>query len=80
MTELQVFNNSDFGEVRVVDVNGEPYMVGNDVAKILGYKKPRNAISRHIDVEDKTTALIWGAPGIEQDAARILDAQYSISS
>ena len=41
-------------------INNEPYFVGKDVAEILGYKKPENALSVHVDEEDKTTTLIQG--------------------
>ena len=45
--ELMIFNNEKFGEVRMVKINGKPYAVGSDVAKVLGYKKPNNAINTH---------------------------------
>lgn len=57
MNEIFNFHGQD---VRTVTINGEPYFVGKDVAKILGYKKPENAISNHVDDEDKTTTLIQG--------------------
>ena len=60
MNELQVFNNSEFGQLRTVTINGEPWMVGKDVATALGYAKPENAIASHVDAEDKTTTLIQG--------------------
>lgn len=47
-------------QVRTVTVSEEPYFVGKDVAEILGYKKPENAIANHVDDEDKTTTLIQG--------------------
>ena len=47
-------------QVRTVTVGEEPYFVGKDVAEILGYKKPENAIANHVDDEDKTTTLIQG--------------------
>ena len=47
-------------QVRTVTINGEPYFVGRDIADILGYKKPENAIANHVDDEDKTTTLIQG--------------------
>lgn len=56
MTELQVFNNPTFGNVRVVSVNNEPYFVGKDVAEMLGYSNPRDALSKHVDAEDKGVA------------------------
>lgn len=60
MNELKIFSNPDFGEVRTVEVNGEPWLVGKDVAQALGYAKPENAIASHVDPEDKTTTLIQG--------------------
>lgn len=58
--DLQIFS-FEGNEVRTITINDQPYFVGNDVATILGYKKPRNAIANHVDDEDKTTALIQGA-------------------
>lgn len=52
MNNLQIFNNQQFGQIRVVDVNTTPYFVGRDVAFALGYAKPENAISQHVDKED----------------------------
>lgn len=51
--ELTAFNNAEFGTIRACEINGEPYFVGNDIAKALGYSNPRDAISRHVDAEDK---------------------------
>lgn len=55
MNELQIFNNSEFGEIRTVEIEGEPYFVGKDVAVILGYKDTADAIKRHVDDDDKLT-------------------------
>ena len=52
MNELQIFNNEEFGQVRILEINNEPYFVGRDVAEILGYSKPQNAISTHVDEDD----------------------------
>ena len=60
MNELQIFKNEEFGEIRTIEVNNQPWFVGKDVADILGYAKPENAISAHVDEEDKTTTLIQG--------------------
>lgn len=49
---VKVFTNEEFGSLRVMDVNGEPYFVGRDVAYMLGYVKPFNAVDRHVDRED----------------------------
>ncbi|EMW0688095.1 TPA: ORF6C domain-containing protein [Staphylococcus aureus] len=59
MQELQTFNFEEL-PVRTLEVDGEPYFVGSDIAKILGYQKPQNAIATHVDLEDKTTTLIQG--------------------
>lgn len=53
MNELKVFNNPDFGKVRTVEINGEPWLVGKDVAAALGYQNPQRAIRDHVDEEDK---------------------------
>ena len=51
--KLQVFKNEEFGEIRTLEIDGEPYFVGKDVASVLGYKEPRSAVSKKVDEEDK---------------------------
>lgn len=53
MNKLKVFNNPEFGKVRTVEINGEPWLVGKDVAAALGYQNPQRAIRDHVDEEDK---------------------------
>ncbi len=53
MTNIQVFQNPEFGAIHVEQINGEPWFVANEVAKILGYSNPRDAISRHVQGRDK---------------------------
>ena len=53
MNDLQIFSNPEFGQVRTVEIDGTPGLVGKDVAVALGYKNPRDAITRHVDAEDK---------------------------
>ena len=53
MNNLQIFENPDFGQVRMVMIEDNPYFVGKDVAEILGYKNPNEAIQDHVDNEDK---------------------------
>lgn len=60
MNELKLFNNPDFGEIRALELDGQPWFVGKDVATALGYAKPENALASHVDDEDKTTTLIQG--------------------
>lgn len=50
---IQVFENKDFGAVRTTEVDGKPYFVGKDVAEILGYANPNEALADHVDAEDK---------------------------
>lgn len=56
MNELQVFKNQEFGSVRTLMINSEPWLVGKDVAEVLGYKNTRDALSKHVDDEDKGVA------------------------
>ena len=56
MNELQIFNNAEFGSVRTLAINGEPYFVGRDVAEILGYSNTRDALAKRVDAEDKGVA------------------------
>ncbi|AMG50591.1 phage repressor protein/antirepressor Ant [Enterococcus gallinarum] len=65
MNQTQIFNFEQ-NKVRTVLVNDVPYFVGKDIAEVLGYSKPRNAISIHVDVEDKQDAPIQGALGGKQ--------------
>ncbi len=51
--KLQVFKNEEFGEIRTLEIDGEPYFVGKDVAEVLGYSNPRKALIDHVDEEDK---------------------------
>lgn len=54
MNNIKVFENNEFGTVRTVEVDREPFFVGKDVAEILGYSNPQKAIRDHVDEEDKT--------------------------
>lgn len=55
--EIKVFSNEEFGSIRRVDVDGEFWLVGKDVAQALGYAKPENALATHVDRDD---TLKWG--------------------
>lgn len=50
--EIKIFNNPEFGEIRTVMIEGEPWFVGRDVANALGYAKPQNAVRSNVDEED----------------------------
>lgn len=58
MNEITMFKNPEFGEIRTVDINGEQWFIGRDVAAALGYSATRNAIFAHVDDEDKLTHRI----------------------
>ncbi|MFV0503732.1 MAG: phage antirepressor KilAC domain-containing protein [Lachnospirales bacterium] len=53
MSELQIFNNAEFGSIRTLVINDEPYLVGKDVAQSLGYSNTKDALATHVDAEDK---------------------------
>jgi prophage antirepressor-like protein len=63
---LQIFNNLEFGEIRIIEIDGKPYAVASDVAKALGYAKPNNAISSHC-----RCTLKWGIPHPQSNAKTI---------
>ena len=65
MNELMIFNNPEFGKIRTVEANGEPWFVGKDVATALGYKNPQEAVRSHVDDEDKGVSEIL-TPGGKQ--------------
>lgn len=63
--ELQIFTNEQFGQVRILEVEGQPWLVGKDVAEILAYKEPNKAITRHVDEEDRTKHPILTKGGLQ---------------
>ena len=65
MSELQVFQNAEFGSVRTTTVNGEVMFVAKDIATILGYSNPRDAINKHVDDEDKGGAKCDTLGGVQ---------------
>lgn len=60
MNELQIFNNEEFGNVRSLMIDNEPWLVGKDVAEALGYKDVNHAILDHVDEEDKVNSKTQG--------------------
>lgn len=55
MNEIQVFNNTEFGEIRTVEIDNEVWFVGKDIAAALKYSNPSKAVIDHVDEEDKRT-------------------------
>lgn len=66
MNELKIFTSAEFGKVRTVTINSEPYFVGNDIATILGYAEPRSTVSKKVDEEDKGVAKIETPSGTQE--------------
>lgn len=60
MNELQIFNNEEFGQVRMVEIDGKPYFMGSDIAKALGYARPNDAIKQHCRATVKHSTHISG--------------------
>ena len=56
MNELQIFNSEEFGEIRTVTIDNEPWFVGKDVAEALGYAEPRSAVSKKVEEADRGVA------------------------
>ena len=63
---LKIFENAEFGQVRTVIINNEPWFVGKDVAEILGYSEPRSAVSKKVDEEDRGVAKMETPSGIQE--------------
>ena len=79
MNNLKIFENEEFGEIRVADINGEPWFVGKDLAAKLGYFDTRKAVAMHVDEDDKTNCPITDSLGREQDTTIINESgMYSL--
>ena len=65
MNNLQIFNSPDFGQIRTIQKNGEPWFVGKDVAEILGYKDTSDALKKHVDKEDKVLLKVGETPTLK---------------
>lgn len=66
MNNMEIFKNNEFGEIRTLKINNEPWFVGKDVAEILGYKDTSDAMKRHVDEDDKGVGEI-PTPGGKQN-------------
>lgn len=53
MNNLQIFNSEEFGDIRTVTIDSEPWFVGKDVATALGYSNPQKAVRDHVSEEDR---------------------------
>lgn len=66
MNNIKIFENPEFGKVRVVDIKGEPWFAGKDVAAVLGYTDVRQAIRKHVDDEDKGSVEMTTPGGMQK--------------
>lgn len=78
MNELQIFQNPEFGTVRTVEMNGEPWLVGKDVAEALGYKDTVNALKAHVEDEDKARWQITTQFGAKETTVINESGLYSL--
>ena len=76
--EIKVFSNEEFGKVRVLNIDNEPWFVGRDVAEVLGYSNTRDAISKHVDEEDKGVAKCDTPSGAQQMTIINESGMYSL--
>lgn len=67
MPDIQIFNNPDFGDIRTVEIDGEAWFVGKDVAGALGYAKPLGAVSTHVEKDDSLKRGLMDSLGREQE-------------
>jgi len=70
MSDIQIFTNASFGQVRVILIKNQPWFVGKDIAEILGYSNPQKAVRDHVDTDDKGMNEI-DTPGGKQNMATI---------
>ena len=66
MKEMQILENQEFGAVRTVELDGEPWLVGKDVAQALGYSNPRKALADHVEEEDKGVTKCDTLGGVQE--------------
>lgn len=71
MNDLQIFKNEEFGEIRTVDIDGEIWFVGRDIASALGYSDARKAVTSHTDEDDRTNRPITDSLGRKQETTII---------
>ena len=64
--DLMVFSSPEFGQIRTVEIGGEPWLVGKDVAKALGYSNTKDALAKHVDPEDKGGSQIATPSGTQE--------------
>lgn len=57
-SKIQIFENKEFGKLRTVEIDNEPWFVGRDIANALGYSNPSKAVITHVDIDDKQSIMV----------------------
>lgn len=78
MNELQIFNNEEFGEIRTVEINGEPWFIGKDIAKALDYKNTTVALQDNVDSDDKGVTKVSTIGGQQETVIINESGLYSL--
>lgn len=78
MNELKIFENPEFGSIRTVVIDNEPWFVGNDVAKALGYKDTYSALRHNVDDEDKRLCPVGSTSGTQDTLVISESGLYSL--
>lgn len=78
MNELKIFENPEFGAIRTVVIDNEPWFVGNDVAKALGYKDTYSALRHNVDDEDKRLCPVGSTSGTQDTLVISESGLYSL--
>lgn len=78
MNEIQIFNSPEFGEIRTVIIEGEPWFVGRDVCRALGYADPYSGVRKNVDVEDKRGCPVGSTSGTQETTVINESGLYSL--
>lgn len=78
MNHIKIFENAEFGQVRTVMIDGEPWFVGKDVAVALGYEKPSDTVRKHVDKEDRGISEMETHSGIQKTTIINESGLYSL--
>ena len=78
MNEMMIFSNPEFGNVRTVTIDGDPWFVGIDVARALGYARERSAIASHVDKEDALKCGLPSNSGVQETIVINESGLYSL--
>lgn len=78
MNELEIFKNEEFGEIRTVVIENEPWFVGKDITNILGYQNGSRDINRHVDEDDRGSTEMVSPSGVQKTTIINESGLYSL--